>query len=181
MKLIFNRTYWKPHCDAIGKKQPQCNNSVSRLHVHIKNLSLSHPSYHFRCTWLKHTRVNPHTASGLNPDPFVPFFFLSHSQFLIALGGGKSLFFNRPKVSFKIERLITTLFPVNDKIWFFGLSTSDVSFKFQCFNISWVVTIMNTRWHRDFRNHLNLTGSFDESNRRNGRNIRLCNRNPFEK
>ena len=41
MKLIFNRTYWKPHCDAIGKKQPQCNNSVSRLHVHIKNLSLS--------------------------------------------------------------------------------------------------------------------------------------------
>ena len=41
MKLIFNRTYWKPHCDAIGKKQPQCNNSVSRLHVHIKNRSLS--------------------------------------------------------------------------------------------------------------------------------------------
>jgi hypothetical protein len=92
-----------------------------------------------------------------------------------------TIFPNRRKVSFEIERLITTLFPVNDKIWFFGLSTSDVSFKFQFFNISWVVTIMNTRWHRDFRNHLNLTGSFDESNRRNGRNIRLCNRNPFEK
>lgn len=173
IEIASNRTYWK----ALAK-QPKKATTHDAITHWVDYMFVSKP---FSLTLCIISAVLDSTHEG---QPSLPegsvltllfrFLFLSHRK-LIALGG--------TGVKHNARVLINTSHWLRPRLLFRWkirfLLSPNVSFKFQFSFITFIITIVNARWHCDFGNHLHLSRPFNRPNRRYGRHARFRNRYPL--